>query len=38
MLGASRREQLEQNLGALDVLPRLDSGTAQRIRTIVEAV
>jgi voltage-dependent potassium channel beta subunit len=37
MLGASRREQLEQNLGALDVLPRLDSGTAQRIRTIVEA-
>ncbi|HEY0198517.1 MAG TPA: aldo/keto reductase [Rhodanobacter sp.] len=37
MLGASRREQLEQNLGALDVLPRLDSGIAQRIRKIVEA-
>jgi voltage-dependent potassium channel beta subunit len=37
MLGASRKEQLEQNLGALDVLPRLDSGIAQRIRKIVEA-
>ncbi len=37
MLGASRREQLEQNLGALDVLPRLDTGIAQRIRKIVEA-
>lgn len=37
MLGASRREQLEQNLGALDVLPKLDSGIAQRMRKIVEA-
>ncbi|MEO5829434.1 MAG: aldo/keto reductase, partial [Rhodanobacter sp.] len=38
MLGASRCEQLEQNLGALDVLPKLDAGIAQRIRQIVEAV
>jgi voltage-dependent potassium channel beta subunit len=38
MLGASRREQLEQNLGALDVLPKLDAGIALRIRQIVEAV
>jgi aryl-alcohol dehydrogenase-like predicted oxidoreductase len=37
MLGASRREQLEQNLGALEVLPKLDAKLAQRIRTIVEA-
>ena len=37
MLGASRREQLEQNLGALEVLPKLDATLAQRIRTIVEA-
>ncbi|GAA0239394.1 potassium channel beta subunit family protein [Rhodanobacter caeni] len=31
MLGASRLEQLEQNLGAMDVLPRLDAAVAQRI-------
>jgi voltage-dependent potassium channel beta subunit len=37
MLGASRREQLEENLGALEVLPKLDAKLAQRIRTIVEA-
>jgi aryl-alcohol dehydrogenase-like predicted oxidoreductase len=37
MLGASRREQLEQNLGALEVLPKLDATLARRIRTIVEA-
>ena len=37
MLGASRLEQLEQNLGALDVLPKLDAATAQRIRRVVEA-
>jgi voltage-dependent potassium channel beta subunit len=37
MLGASRREQLEQNLSALEVLPKLDAKLAQRIRTIVEA-
>jgi voltage-dependent potassium channel beta subunit len=36
MLGASRREQLEQNLGALAVLPRLDAAVAQRIRQVVE--
>jgi voltage-dependent potassium channel beta subunit len=37
MLGASRLEQLEQNLGALDVLPKLDAAIAQRIRRVVEA-
>ena len=37
MLGASRREQLEQNLDALDLLPRLDATVAQRIRQAVEA-
>ncbi|WP_426700714.1 potassium channel beta subunit family protein [Rhodanobacter sp. Col0626] len=37
MLGASRREQLEQNLDALDLLPQLDATVAQRIRRIVEA-
>jgi voltage-dependent potassium channel beta subunit len=31
MLGASRLEQLEHNLGAMDVLPRLDVAVAQRI-------
>ncbi|HXD37286.1 MAG TPA: aldo/keto reductase, partial [Rhodanobacter sp.] len=31
MLGASRLEQLEHNLGAMDVLPRLDAAVAQRI-------
>jgi aryl-alcohol dehydrogenase-like predicted oxidoreductase len=35
MLGASRREQLEQNLGALEVLPRLDAAVAQRIRQVI---
>jgi voltage-dependent potassium channel beta subunit len=37
MLGASKREQLEQNLDALDLLPRLDAAAAQRIRRVVEA-
>ncbi|WEN16218.1 aldo/keto reductase [Rhodanobacter sp. AS-Z3] len=37
MLGASRLEQLEQNLAALEVLPQLDATVAQRIRSIVEA-
>jgi aryl-alcohol dehydrogenase-like predicted oxidoreductase len=37
MLGASRREQLEQNLDALELLPRLDATIAQRIRQVVEA-
>ncbi|KZC43957.1 UNVERIFIED_ORG: alcohol dehydrogenase, partial [Rhodanobacter sp. FW104-R5] len=32
MLGASRREQLAQNLDALELLPRLDAAVAQRIR------
>jgi len=35
MLGASRREQLEHNLAALDVLPRLDAQVVQRIERIV---
>ncbi|WP_449427622.1 potassium channel beta subunit family protein [Rhodanobacter umsongensis] len=35
MLGASRREQLEQNLAALELLPRLDAAMAQRMRRIV---
>ncbi|MEP6896950.1 MAG: aldo/keto reductase, partial [Rhodanobacter sp.] len=38
MLGASRLEQLEQNLAALDLLPRLTTEIAGRIRGIVEAV
>ncbi len=38
MLGASRVEQLEQNLDALAVLPRLDAAVAQRIRKVVESV
>ncbi|HEY8586239.1 MAG TPA: aldo/keto reductase [Rhodanobacter sp.] len=37
MLGASRREQLEQNLDALELLPRLDASVQQRIRRVVEA-
>jgi voltage-dependent potassium channel beta subunit len=37
MLGASKREQLEQNLDALELLPRLDAAVAQRIRRVVEA-
>lgn len=35
MLGASRREQLEQNLAALDLLPRLDADIARRITQAV---
>jgi aryl-alcohol dehydrogenase-like predicted oxidoreductase len=31
LLGASRKEQLEQNLGALDLLPRLDAALKERI-------
>jgi aryl-alcohol dehydrogenase-like predicted oxidoreductase len=31
MLGASRKEQLEQNLGVLDVLPRFDLALKERI-------
>ncbi|UJJ59373.1 potassium channel beta subunit family protein [Rhodanobacter denitrificans] len=37
MLGASKREQLAQNLDALALLPRLDAAVAQRIRQVVEA-
>ncbi|MGC1550307.1 MAG: aldo/keto reductase [Rhodanobacter sp.] len=36
LLGASRLEQLEQNLAALDVLPRLDAAIAQRIEQAVQ--
>src|SRR6185437_4462235 len=36
MLGASRREQLEHNLGALDVLPKLDEAVRRRIAQAVE--
>ena len=35
LLGASRREQLEQNLGALDLLPRLDLALKERIERSV---
>jgi len=31
MLGASRREQLAQNLDALELLPRLDASVAARV-------
>jgi aryl-alcohol dehydrogenase-like predicted oxidoreductase len=31
ILGATRREQLEENLGALDVVDRLDDGVMQTI-------
>ncbi|HEY8327104.1 MAG TPA: aldo/keto reductase [Rhodanobacter sp.] len=37
MLGASKREQLAQNLDALELLPRLDAAVAQRIRQVVES-
>jgi aryl-alcohol dehydrogenase-like predicted oxidoreductase len=37
MLGASRPQQLADNLDALDVLPRLDESVAKRIRAVVEA-
>jgi voltage-dependent potassium channel beta subunit len=35
LLGASRREQLEQNLAALDLLPRIDAQLKQRIEQAV---
>ncbi len=35
MLGASKREQLAQNLDALDLLPRLDASIAKRMREAV---
>ena len=37
MLGASRREQLEHNLAALDALPKMDAQVAQRILRVVSA-
>ena len=38
MLGASRREQLEQNLDALELLPRLDAAIVERIQGVIGAV
>jgi voltage-dependent potassium channel beta subunit len=38
MLGASRPQQLADNLDALEVLPRLDEAVAKRIRAVVEAI
>ncbi|MGH8233906.1 MAG: aldo/keto reductase, partial [Rhodanobacteraceae bacterium] len=35
MLGATRREQLEENLGALDALDKLDDGVMKRIGVAV---
>ena len=35
LLGASRREQLEQNLAALDLVPRIDAAMKQRIEQAV---
>ncbi len=35
MLGASKREQLAQNLDALDLLPRLDASIARRMQQAV---
>ncbi len=37
MLGASTRAQLEENLAALDVLPKLDGNAARRIQQVVAA-
>ena len=37
MLGASRPEQLAQNLDALEVLPRLDAAIAERMQRAVDA-
>jgi len=37
MLGASRVEQLEQNLQALELLPRLDAGVVERIQRVIRA-
>ena len=34
--GASRVEQVQENLGALDVLDRLDEAVVARIRAVVE--
>ena len=36
LLGASRLEQLDHNLGALDVVDRLDAGLRQRIEAAVD--
>jgi voltage-dependent potassium channel beta subunit len=36
ILGATRKEQLTENLKALDVLPKLDADVIERIETIVQ--
>lgn len=38
ILGASRPAQLQENLGALDVLPRLDSGLLARLEALSSVV
>ncbi len=38
MLGASRPQQLADNIDALDLLPRLDESVAKRIKSVVEAI
>jgi voltage-dependent potassium channel beta subunit len=35
MLGASRSEQLAQNLDALELLPRLDAAVVERVRKVI---
>lgn len=35
MLGATRREQLEENLGALDAIDKLDDGVMKQIRAAI---
>jgi len=35
ILGATRAEQLRENLGALELVPKLDAGVLERIETIV---
>ena len=36
ILGASRVEQLEENLRALEVLPLLDEGVMERIEAVIQ--
>lgn len=38
ILGASRPEQLQENLGAIDVYKRIDEATMQRVEQITEPV
>ena len=36
ILGATRTEQLRENLSALELVPKLDARVLERIETIVE--